>query len=159
MRQWESRLRGEGFSAKGLPAMKKLLIVRVKPLGRPSIRLGGLALGMALAIILVPASTADVQASQSSSESESPALPGIRTVVTAEFTYASTYKMGYSRSLVDLGETPAGTPPSASRAGFIDNDLASGKKNGFVFIYEPGRNDKAGKINDYTLSVLPSMWQ
>ena len=139
--------------------MKKLLILSVKPLGQTSLRLGGLMLGTLFAITLVPASGPDVQASQSPSESESPALPGIRTIVTAEFTYASTFKMGCSRSLADLGETLAGTPPSASRAGFIDNDLASGKKNGFIFVYKPGYSDKTGEIRDYILTVRPSKWQ
>jgi hypothetical protein len=108
--------------------VKKLLILRVKPLGRASLSLGGLVLGTLLAITLVPGSAADVLASQSSSESESSALLGIRTIVTAEFTYASTYKMGYSRSLANLGETLASTSPSASRAGFIDNDLGQREK-------------------------------
>ncbi len=141
--------------------MKKLLNLRVsaKSLGRAGLSLGGLMLGILVAIILVLPSAAGSQAAESPSESESPALPGIRTIVTAEVTYASTYKTGYTRNLAELGETPAGTSTSASRAGFIDNDLASGKKKGYIFTYKPGRKDKDGKISDYTLTACPSKWQ
>jgi hypothetical protein len=139
--------------------VKKQSILRVKPFGRAALRLGGLMVGTLLAISLVPGSAADVLASQSSSESEAPAFAGTGTIVTAEFTYASIYKTGYSRSLADLGETPAGTPTSASRADLMDNYLAGGKKNGLIFIYKPGRKDKAGKTSDYTLTVRPSKWQ
>jgi hypothetical protein len=141
--------------------MKTLLTFKssVKSLGRIPLALAGVVLGTLLAMVLVLPSVAGGQAAGAASTSESPALPGIRTIVTAERTYSAIYKRGYSRNLSELGETPAGTRPSASRANLIDYKLARGEKNGYVFVYEPGHEDNDGQILDYTLSVRPSRWQ
>ena len=52
----------------------------------------------------------------------------MRTINTAEITYASTYNSGYSRSLSALGSPAAGSEPSALAAGLIDSVLASGTR-------------------------------
>ena len=86
------------------------------------------------------------------------ALAGIRTINTAEVTYASTYNTGYSQTLAELGETAIGVKESASRANLIDYKLAKGRKNGYFFTYRPSKKDKDGKVSSYTLTVRPTKW-
>jgi prepilin-type N-terminal cleavage/methylation domain-containing protein len=60
---------------------------------------------------------------------EASAVGSIRTINTAEVTYASTYpSVGFS-TLANLG----GTGGNSSGAGLIDSVLASGVKSGYVF--------------------------
>lgn len=83
------------------------------------------------------------------------AAGSLRTINTAQTTYAETYKKGYSPSLKALGPPPGNGQPSASAAGLIDDVLASGKKSGYFFVYMPGSPDKAGHIKTYTLVARP----
>jgi len=83
------------------------------------------------------------------------AVASLRTINTAESTYAETYKAGYSATLAALGEVPAGTQPSASAAGLIDSLLAKGRKNGYSFMYSQGARDPAGGIKSYTVVARP----
>lgn len=86
-----------------------------------------------VAIILIIAAIAipDLMKSRQAANQAS-AVGSLRTINTAEVTYASTYNTGYSRSLDLLGPGPV-TGPSA--AGLIDNVLASGSKSGYSFHY------------------------
>ena len=86
------------------------------------------------------------------------ALGGVRTINTAEVTYASTYTTGFSQSLAEMGETATGVKESPSRANLIDNDLAKGRKYGYIFTYRPAKKDKSGRITSYTLTVRPAKW-
>jgi len=56
---------------------------------------------------------------------EASAVESLRTIVTAEVTYASTYGTGYT-SLVNLGSS-----------GLIDNVLSNGRKSGYTFQVAP----------------------
>jgi len=85
-------------------------------------------------------------------------LGSVRTINTAEVTYASTYNTGFSRTLAELGETATGVKESASRADLIDNELAQGRKKGYAFTYRPGQKDKGGRISTYTLTARPMKW-
>jgi type IV pilus assembly protein PilA len=68
------------------------------------------------------------------SANETSAVASLRTISTAETTYASTYPtIGYSCSLVELGPPPSGTPVSSANAGILDDVLASGQKAGYHF--------------------------
>jgi len=78
----------------------------------------------------------------------------MRTINTAEIFYASTYNTGYSRSLGALGPPPAGSAPSASAAGLIDDVLAGGVKTGYRFEYKPGPVEH-GRIQTYTVTARP----
>lgn len=82
------------------------------------------------------------------------AMGSLRTINTAEITYASTYDGGYSPDLASLGPGRAG-PPSASAAGLIDGELATGRKSGYIFTYTPGQRDPKGRIASYTATACP----
>jgi len=59
------------------------------------------------------------------------ALQAIRTIHTAQTQYLSQYNR-YATSLAELGPPASGTP-NASASDLIDNNLASGKKQQYVF--------------------------
>ncbi len=82
------------------------------------------------------------------------AVGSLRTINTAEITYAATYNTGYSTSLRDLAPPDSGEP-SASAAGLIDSVLASGTKAGYAFRYTPGPRVAEGRIDTYTLTGQP----
>ena len=97
-----------------------------------------------VAIILIIAAIAipDLLKSRQAANQAS-AVGSLRTINTAEITYASTYNTGYSRTLGVLGGTGL-TSPSA--AGLIDTVLASGAKSSYLFFYvscpaTPGPDD------------------
>lgn len=82
------------------------------------------------------------------------AVGSLRTINTAEITYASTYNTGYSRTLADLAPAPNGEP-NATHAGLIDEALASGRKAGYIFTFTPGPPNANGRIETYTVSAQP----
>ena len=65
----------------------------------------------------------------------------LRTINTAEITYASTYpKIGFSPSLAVLGCGPDNicySQTTEEHAGLVDPNLASGVKSGYRFTYAP----------------------
>ena len=63
------------------------------------------------------------------------AVGSIRTINTAQITYASTYNAGYSSTLADLTPPVSPAQPSSTAAGLIDSVLAGGAKSGYTFIY------------------------
>src|SRR5271168_3851412 len=64
---------------------------------------------------------------------ESSAIASMRSILTAEKTYAATYaNVGYTCSLSDLDGFGQGTP-NEHQAMLIESRLASGKKRGYVF--------------------------
>jgi prepilin-type N-terminal cleavage/methylation domain-containing protein len=81
------------------------------------------------------------------------AVGSMRTINTAEITYASTYNAGYSTDLASLGPGTA-TIPTASAAGLIDSVLGAGVKSGYTFVYAPG-TAVGGRIDTYTLNANP----
>lgn len=87
-----------------------------------------------VAIILIIAAIAipDLLKSRQAANQAS-AVGSLRTINTAEITYASTYNTGYSRTLSVLDGT--GPITSISAAGLIDNVLASGAKSSYLFFY------------------------
>ena len=88
-----------------------------------------------VAIILVIAAIAIPSLVRSKiAANEASAVNSLRTLSTAETTYAQTYPdIGYTCSLSDLGPPPGGTNSSAG-AGIIDSVLASGTKAGYSFV-------------------------
>ncbi len=66
---------------------------------------------------------------------ESSAVGSIRTLNTAEVTYASTYPdLGFTCTLTDLQPAAAGATPTPTAASIIDSVLASGTKSGYTFV-------------------------
>ena len=111
------------------------------------------------AIILVIAAVAIPNLLRSRlSANEASAVASMRTAITAEIIYSSTYTIGFSNNLISLsdGGTPANcippAVPTASAACLIDPNLAGGMKSGYVFTYATG----GGSTNStYTLHGDP----
>ena len=92
------------------------------------------------------------------SANEASAVASMRTTITAEIVYSSTYTIGFSADLISLsdGGAPANciapALPKAASACLIDPNLASGSKSGYVFTYVTG----GGSTNStYTLNGDP----
>ncbi len=81
------------------------------------------------------------------------AVASLRTIETAEITYAVTYNHGYTSTLGQLGPSNGSSSPQA--ADLIDSLLAGGEKGGYTYVYVPGPVVD-GKIDTYTLNALPS---
>ena len=84
---------------------------------------------------------------------EASAVASLRTITTAETTYASTYPtIGYTCTLTELGPPASGSPVSSTGAGILDAVLSAGQKAGYLF----GLQDCAGtpKAN-YTSTAAP----
>ena len=92
------------------------------------------------------------------SSNESSAVGSLRTINTAEVTYATTYpKVGFSSSLEVLG----GAVPcdaSSTSACLVDQALASGRRSGYVLTYTPGPPDAEGVITSYTAIARPMVF-
>ncbi len=87
------------------------------------------------------------------------AVGSLRTLNTANITYASTYNTGYSGQLSYLGNVGVANP-SATQAGLIDSVLAgpggnTSAKSGYNFGYTPGATDASGRINTYSYIAWP----
>jgi prepilin-type N-terminal cleavage/methylation domain-containing protein len=96
------------------------------------------------------------------------AVGSLRTLNTAEVTYATTYNTGYSSTLGDLGPGNAGATavPNATAAGLVDEVLAgsangvgaaatTSAKSGYQFLYVPAGTDTSGRIDTYYFTATP----
>ena len=95
------------------------------------------------------------------------AVGSLRTLNTAEVTYATTYNTGYSSTLAALGPpstSGSNTTPVATAAGLVDEVLAGtaggtaatpSNKSGYSFYYSPGATDLSGRINMYAIYAVP----
>src|SRR6266404_6640004 len=78
------------------------------------------------------------------SANEASAVAAMRTLITAEIVYSTTYTVGFSANLTSLadGGTPANcVPPAvpvANSACLIDPTLGGGTKSGYLFTYAAG---------------------
>ena len=77
------------------------------------------------------------------------ALAAIRTIHTAQTQYYSQFNK-YATSLAELGP-PASGSANASAADMIGNDLANGKKQGYVFTV-------TGSPSGYVISAMPEVF-
>ena len=94
------------------------------------------------------------------------AVGSLRTLNTAEVTYATTYNTGYSSTLGDLGPATAGGTPVATAAGLVDEVLSgvsgtaggptatTSTKSGYQFTYSPGPV-QGNAINAYQIYAAP----
>ena len=90
------------------------------------------------------------------------AVGSLRTLNTAEINYSTTYGLGYTSTLGDLGPPTSGNP-SATGAGLIDSVLSGGAataatsvKSGYKFTYSGGATDPSGRINTYSITATPT---
>ncbi len=89
------------------------------------------------------------------------AVGSLRTLNTANITYASTYNTGYSAALSYLGPAAGGGLPTVLGAGLVDSILGGtgsqvSAKSGYNFTYSPGPTDNSGRINTYAFNANPS---
>ena len=86
------------------------------------------------------------------------AVGSLRTINTAQITYASTYNSGYAGALSYLGP-PASGNPTATTAGLLDSVLAgtanTSVKSGYSFNYSPAAAVQ-GRIDTYEVTASPS---
>jgi prepilin-type N-terminal cleavage/methylation domain-containing protein len=93
------------------------------------------------------------------------AVGSLRTLNTAEVTYATTYNTGFSAYLGYLGPSPPSSTPNATAAGLVDEVLSgsaaggatatTSAKSGYQFVYTPAATDSSGKINTYGITATP----
>lgn len=84
---------------------------------------------------------------------ERSALGAMRTVATAAEAYKSEFG-GYPPSLAALGPTDAQHRRGPLAADLIDSFLASGRKSGYRFEYEPGEK-RRGRISSFAAVAIP----
>jgi len=113
-----------------------------------------------VAIILVIAAVAIPNLLRSRmSANEASAIASLRTILTSEIVYSSSYTVGFAANLTSLsdGGAPANcTPPAipaAASACLIDSTLASGTKSGYLFTY--AATASGGVNNTYALNADP----
>jgi hypothetical protein len=82
------------------------------------------------------------------------AVGSIKTLLTAETTYSTSYNHGFSPNLSSLAEGGC-AQLSEKCAGVIDDMLASGTKLGYRFTYVPGPPAK-GRITTFTINADPA---
>jgi prepilin-type N-terminal cleavage/methylation domain-containing protein len=95
---------------------------------------------------------------------QSSAVGSLRTLNTAEVTYSTTYNTGYSATLGDLGPPAAGTTPTSTAAGLVDEVLSgsaaggattmNSTKSGYAFTYTPG-TPVDNKVSTYAITATP----
>jgi type IV pilus assembly protein PilA len=93
------------------------------------------------------------------SANEASAISSIRTIITSEIIYSTTYTVGFSTdlpSLSDGGKSTNCVPPAipaADSACLIDPALATGTKSGYLFTY--AATGTGGENSSYTLHGDP----
>lgn len=79
---------------------------------------------------------------------ESMAIAGVRTLNTAEVTYAATFPgQGFTCTLSDLGGMGGGSGATEHHAMLVDPRLASGKKNGYVYALSACEGNPASRFS------------
>ncbi len=88
---------------------------------------------------------------------EASAVGSLRVINTAEMTYATTYNVGFTCTLSQLGPMASGASPSSAAAGLLDASLASGAKSGYNFsVGTCVTAPSTGQITDYQWVADPS---
>ena len=93
------------------------------------------------------------------SANEASAVSALRTVNTAQTTYAITYpELGYADELTKLAHPAAGTPPSPTKAGLLDWVLGCPsqpcEKSGYMFSIT---NLQGAPVNAYDIQAVPKL--
>jgi hypothetical protein len=89
-----------------------------------------------------------------SAANESAAVGGVRTLNTAEISYAASFPAaGFTCTLSDLGGMGSGRGPAEHQAMLIDPRLASGRKNGYIFALSGCNGVPASK---YSITAVPA---
>jgi type IV pilus assembly protein PilA len=117
-----------------------------------------------VAIILIIAAIAIPNLLRSKiAANQASAVGSLRTLVTSEITYSSTYSVGFTTSLGQLGPPASGGTASATNADLIDEVLAGGlgssatssSKSGYAFVYAPSGSTASGQYEAFTITAAP----
>jgi len=84
---------------------------------------------------------------------ESGAVQNLRTITTAETVYSTTYSIGYSSTLAQLGGTSLTV--DQNNAGLIDSVLATGTKAGYTYNFTVLSTDNSGDVQGYSINADP----
>ncbi len=87
---------------------------------------------------------------------EASAVSSLRTLNTSAITYASTYNVGYPKSLEVMGPSSGGNY-TQDHAGLIDEVLASGLRSGYNFTYKVTATDAKGFPTAYSVNADPHL--
>lgn len=127
-------------------------------LSRPAAGYSLIELLIVVAIILIIAGLAIPNFLRSRmAANEAAAVNACRMIVTAQVVYSSTYGLGYTQSLDQLGPPPGGGLPDANFAELLDDILAGGNKHGYVFTYIPEDLDGDGRPEAFTINADPAV--
>jgi type IV pilus assembly protein PilA len=114
-----------------------------------------------VAIILVIAAIAIPNLMRSRmSANEASAVAAMRTIITSEIIYSSTYPVGFSANLTSLSDGGSAsncippTLPVATSACLLDPAVATGMKSGYALSYVAGGG--SGVNSTFTLNADPS---
>jgi type IV pilus assembly protein PilA len=118
-----------------------------------------------VAIILIIAAIAIPNFLRSrAAANQASAVESLRTLCTAEYTYSSTFNMGFTATLGYLGPPPSGSSDDITHAAVVDNVLSgtaaggatamTSTKNGYLFTYSPGVAIN-GQISSFTFTADP----
>lgn len=84
---------------------------------------------------------------------EAASVANLRNIATAETVYNTTYGVGFSMTLANLGGSPA--IPDATQAGLIDSVLSAGTKSGYTFTYTVLVTDVNGNPQAFSVNADP----
>jgi type IV pilus assembly protein PilA len=84
---------------------------------------------------------------------EASAVGSVRTIVTSEVTYNSTWNVGFAAALTNLGGAAPCTA-SSTTACLVDQSLAGGSKSGYTFA-APGGAAVNAIVNTFAVSGVP----
>jgi type IV pilus assembly protein PilA len=86
---------------------------------------------------------------------EASSVGSLRTINTAEVTYAATYNKGFSPDLKSLGgESPCSA--NETHACLIDSIMSNGYKSGYRYSYQAFDSDDDGTMDKYFVSASPA---
>ena len=87
------------------------------------------------------------------------AIESMRTITTAEVTYATTFGQGFTTTLNVLAPPPNGQGATSTAAGLLDDVLAAGYKSGYSFFYTPNSfSATTNQFYGYTIFGNPSTY-
>lgn len=84
---------------------------------------------------------------------EAAAVSNVRNITTGEVIYSTTYNIGYSATLAQLGGNTVVV--DQNNAGLIDSVLSAGTKTGYSFTYNVVSTDANGNVLAYSINADP----